>query len=150
MQNIFNAEDVNEIISRIEKLTSDSKPLWGTMSVAQMLAHCCVPYEITYENIHPKPGPFKKFILKTFIKSSVVGDKPYKRNSRTAPEFLIDDEKEFEKEKERLIAYLRKTLDLGPDHFNNRDYPNFGKLNTPEWNMLFYKHLNHHLEQFNV
>lgn len=39
MGSLFNAEDNNSIRKRINKLTPDSKPLWGKMNVSQMLAH---------------------------------------------------------------------------------------------------------------
>ena len=83
-------------------------------------------------------------------KSFVVGEKPYKKNSRTAPEFLIIDDKDFDKEKNRLINYLSKTQELGEVHFNNKEYRSFGPLTVIEWNNMFYKHLDHHLKQFGV
>jgi len=42
------------------------------MSVSQMLAHCNVAYEMTYENKHPKPGFFAKLMIKLFAKELVV------------------------------------------------------------------------------
>lgn len=99
IKNIFDKPVVDEVINRINNLTTDSKPLWGKMSVSQMLAHCCVTYEFIYENKHPVPGTFKKILLKLFVKNTVVSDKPYKRNNPTAPEFLIRDNKNFETEK---------------------------------------------------
>lgn len=150
MKSIFDPKDVQDTIARINALKPDSRPQWGKMSVDQMLAHCNAIYEVAHENIHPRPGFIKKFLLKIFVKPMVVGPRPYPRNSRTAPEFLIKDKREFDKEKDRLIAYLKKTEELGSEYFNNRDYPNFGKLKTNEWNVLFYKHLDHHLTQFGV
>ena len=57
------------------------------MSVDQMMAHCNVIYEMVYENNHPKPNIFTRFMLRLFVKNAVVSDKPYKKNSRTAPQF---------------------------------------------------------------
>ncbi len=46
------------------------------MTVDQMLAHCCITYEMVYEpEKHKKPGSIAKFILKTFVKPKVVGEK---------------------------------------------------------------------------
>ncbi|RZJ66435.1 MAG: hypothetical protein EOO47_25375, partial [Flavobacterium sp.] len=80
----------------------------------------------------------------------VVGEKPYKKNLHTAPSFLIADEREFEKEKTRLINYLNKTQQLGEVHFDGKESLSFGKLNKTQWNNMFYKHLDHHLSQFGV
>ena len=73
-----------------------------------------------------------------------------KKNSRTAPAFLIANERDFEIEKKRLIDHLTKTQELGEDYFDNKESHSFGPLTKTEWNNLFYKHLNHHLEQFGV
>ena len=150
MKNIFEQQTAKEVIDRINKLTPSSKPQWGKMTVDQMLAHCNVTYEMAYENKHPKPGAFKRFLLRSFVKNIVVNEKPYKKNSPTAPEFKIVDQKNFEAEKSRLINYVNKTTELGPSYFDNRESHSFGKLSTIEWNNMFYKHLDHHLTQFGV
>ncbi len=150
MKNIFSTQDSEQYIDRINQLRPDTQPQWGKMSVAQMLAHCNVTYEMMYEDKHPKPGMFLRFILKTFVKSGVVNEKPYPKSSRTAPQFLISDERDFEKEKSRLIAYIRKTQQLGAAHFEGRESHSFGALTSTEWNNLCAKHLEHHLGQFGV
>ena len=120
------------------------------MNVAQMSAHCNVTYEMVYENKHPKPKGFMKFILKALIKPSVVSEKPYKNNGQTAPAFVITNERVFENEKKRLIDFINKTKQLGEANFEGKESHSFGVLNKTEWNNLFYKHLNHHLSQFGV
>lgn len=150
MKNIFDTEVTNDIITRINQLSSESQPLWGKMSVAQMLAHCCVTYEYIYDNKYAKPNGFKKFILKLLVKPIVVGEKEYKKSSQTAPDFIITDKRDFEKEKHRLIDYIHKTQQLGAAHFNGKESHSFGTLTSQEWNNMFYKHLDHHLKQFGV
>ncbi len=150
MKNIFQTETTDELIERINKLTPDSPALWGKMNVAQMLAHCCVSYEMVYDNIHKAPNGFLKLIIKWFVKESVVNDKPYKKNGQTAPAFIITTTKDFEKEKARLIAYIEKTKDLGESFFDQKESLSFGRLTVTQWNNMFYKHLDHHLSQFGV
>jgi hypothetical protein len=150
MKNVFKKEDSLEIINRINKLTPSTQALWGKMNVGQMLAHCNVTYEFIYTDKHPKPNPFMKLILKLLVKKLVVSDKTYKKNSQTAPAFIITSEKEFESEKSRLIDYIAKTQELGESHFDGKESHSFGVLNKKEWNNMFYKHLDHHLSQFGV
>ncbi len=150
MKNIFDKTVSEEVIGRINLLNHSSKPKWGKMTVDQMLAHCNVAYELVYDNKHPKPKGFKKWLLKTFVKNIVVSEKPYKKNSRTAPEFLITSQKDFQTEKDRLNGYIAKTRELGIDNFDNKESNSFGKLTKTEWNNMFYKHLDHHLKQFGV
>jgi hypothetical protein len=149
-KNIFLLSDVNEVITRIQQLNPDTQPLWGKMAVAQMVAHCNVTYEMVYDNIHPKPNSILKFILKLFIKKTVVNDEPYKHNSSTAPQFIVKDSKDFEKERLRLVNYIYKTQELGEDYFDGKESLSFGALTKSEWNNMFYKHLDHHLRQFGM
>ena len=76
IKNIFDCATTNEEIDLINKLTSINKPLWGTMSVAKMLAHCNVTYEMVYTDKHAKPNPIIQFILKLLVKNKVVGEQP--------------------------------------------------------------------------
>ena len=149
-KNLFDKKESQEAIERINKLTPETQHRWGKMDVAQMLAHCNVAYELVYTDKHPKPKGFKKFMIKLFAKNIVVGPKPYKKNIRTAPAFLIADERDFSIEKKRLVDYIKKTQELGEQHFDGRDSHAFGKLSIKEWNTLFSKHLDHHLQQFGV
>jgi hypothetical protein len=150
MKDIFDPSVTEGLIHRIRALTPDTRPEWGKMNVAQMLAHCSVAYEMVYEDRHPRPNPVLRILLKTFVKRGVVNEKPYPRNSPTAPAFKVSQEQDFERERDRLIAYLERTRDLGPDHFDGRESLSFGPLSRQEWNNLFYKHLDHHLTQFGV
>ncbi|MFN8361296.1 MAG: DUF1569 domain-containing protein [Candidatus Kapaibacterium sp.] len=150
MNSIFTVSESQKVIQRIEQLTPTTTALWGKMSVAQMLAHCNVTYEMIYENIHPKPNFLLKLLLKMFVKNAVVTEKPYKKSSQTAPAFLIKDDKNFEAEKKRLIDYITRTQQLGESHFDNKESHSFGRLTKNEWNNMLYKHLDHHLHQFGV
>ncbi len=149
-KNLFDEKEAQSTIGRINALTPETQPKWGKMNVSEMLAHCNVAYELIYTDKHPKPKGLQKFLIKLFAKKIVVGPKPYKKNLRTSPVFLITDERNFETEKKRLIAHIEKTQKLGPAHFNNKESHAFGALTDTEWNTLFSKHLDHHLKQFGV
>lgn len=150
MKNLFEAQETKDAIARIENLTASTAPQWGKMNAAQMLAHVNVAYDMAHTDQYPKAGGFKKFMLKMFVKGAVVGPKPYAKNSRTAPEFIISDSRDFNAEKTKLVNYLQKTQELGESHFHNKESNSFGPLTGKEWNVLFAKHLDHHLTQFGV
>lgn len=149
--NLFDKSGVENTLQRLEKLTPDTTPEWGKMSAPQMLAHLNVAYEMSYEEPpHKKPGAIARFLLKTVVKNSVVSERPYKKNSKTAPAFVIQDDRDFAKEKERLISYLKKTQQLGAQHFDGKESMSFGSLTKTEWNNMFSKHIDHHFRQFGV
>jgi hypothetical protein len=150
LPNIFTKEVSEQLISRIGQLNPERVPLWGKMDVAQMLAHCNVTYELIYEDKHPKPNALVRFILRSFVRKTVCSETPYKHHSQTAPAFLVKGSRDFEKEKNRLIEHIRTTRDLGAAHFDHKLSHSFGALTIEEWNNMFYKHLDHHLQQFGV
>lgn len=150
MKNVFNPTDVLALIFRINKLTTDSKPLWGKMTVAQMLAHVNVSYEMVFTDKHRRPNAFMRMLLKLLVKGKVVGPLPYEHDTPTAPAFLIKNDRDFEIEKTRLLSHLNQTMQLGEAYFHNKESHSFGRLTADEWNVMFYKHLDHHLSQFEV
>ncbi len=150
LPNYFSKEVSEKLIQRINSLNPSTTPVWGTMQVSQMLAHCNVTYDMLFTDKYPSPNFFVKALLKLFVKPTVVGEKPYKKQSQTAPAFLIKDERNFEIEKQKLLANISKTVDLGESHFEGKASNSFGNLSSKEWNNLLYKHLDHHLSQFGV
>jgi len=150
LPNIYSQSVAQELINRINKLTPQTQPKWGTMDVSKMLAHCCVTYEYIFEERNDKPNFLMKLMLKAFVKNAVVSETPYKHNERTGPAFIIADAKDFEKEKARLITYINKVVEKGESFFNGKKSVSFDELTPAEWNNMMYKHLNHHLTQFGV
>lgn len=151
IKNILIIPVANEMISRINCLEPGTTPVWGKMSADQMLAHCNVPYAYTfYPERFKRPGTIARFLLRIFVKNVVTGNRPYKKSSRTAPEFTSNGSRDFEKEKELLIENIKKCGELGASFFEGKENFSFGKMTAKEWKTLFYKHLDHHLTQFNV
>lgn len=154
MHNIFDRSVCDAHIARIQKLTADTRPQWGRMNAAQMLAHVSKAYEMVcdpnYAATHKRPNGLVRFLLKSFLKPIVVGPKPYKQNSGTAPDFVVKDQRDLEVERKRLIGYIDHVQRLGAQHFDGKDNHSFGVMTAQEWNNLFAKHLDHHLRQFGV
>ena len=150
MKNVFDPAVTAELTDRINRLTPSTAPRWGKMSVDQMLAHCNVTYDMLYTDRYPRPGAIRRFLLRTFVKQGVVGPKPWRKNLPTAPQFRMVGKKSFEAERRRLVEYLLRVEREGERAFEGRESMSFGSLTADEWNMMFYKHLDHHLTQFGV
>jgi hypothetical protein len=148
--NTFDPKTTETVLSRLEKLNHTTAPQWGKMNSAQMLAHLNVPYDIDNGKKQTKISGFGKLMLKLFVKNIVVGEKPYIKNSRTSPDFIIADERDFEKEKALFIANVKETEAKGASHYEGRESSAFGKLTARQWSIQFYKHLDHHFTQFGV
>ena len=151
MQNVFDAKDAQEYINRINNLTPETQRKWGKMSVDQVLAHLNVAYDLTFTpEKFPKPSFIAKYLLSRFVKPKITNEIPYKQSLPTSPAFIIADERNFEEEKAKLIGNIQRVQQLGREAFEGKENINFGKMAAQDWNNMFAKHLNHHLEQFGV
>lgn len=148
--NIYNPSEAEKIISRLDQLSPITQRRWGKMNVSQMLAHCCVSYEQAFGENTLAPNMMMRIIMKTFFKGTMTNEVPYKPNLPTAPAFVIVDQRDFQKERNRLSGYIRKMAALGESYFDGKHQLTLGKLNAKEWNNLMYKHIDHHLRQFGV
>jgi len=148
MKNIFNKTDGNEILERIEKLTPESKALWGTMNVSQMMAHCARAAQMPTGEIVPKRVGFPISLIGSLLKSKILKSPSFRKNSPTAPEIKITDPRDFEKEKSNFKAAVKKLVDSGESIAKAPQHPFFGKMSPEEWGRINYLHADHHLSQF--
>jgi hypothetical protein len=149
MKNLFQPEVIEEIKERIEHLKPSSERQWGKMEVAQMLAHCSASMEVAVGEKHP-PRMFVGRIFGPFVKSVFSNDKPLRKNTPTDKSFLVIDQRNFQKEKSRLLELIDKFASGGAEKVTKHPHSFFGKLTPTEWSTGMYKHLDHHLRQFGV
>ena len=150
MKTLYDPDDTAEIQQRLAALTSDRQPLWGRMNVGQAMAHCVVGLEsATGERVIPRQMIGR--LLGRLVKPLAIGDdKPLKRNSPTAPDFRIAGNRDFEVERARLAALIDRFAAAGPGGCTTHPHAFFGPMTPQEWAVLNYKHLDHHLRQFNA
>jgi hypothetical protein len=145
---IFDSNTNEILIHRIDALTPQSQRLWGTMTVAQVLKHLAVPYNDLINNKERKPK--MRLLGRLIFKPIMTGEKPYKKNSPTAKQFIITDEPDFEQVKKELKEKMLEIHGRGPDYFEGKEHFFLGRLKSREWSNMLYKHLDHHLRQFGV
>ena len=147
VKNLFDPVVKQDIIVRINKLTPESKPLWGKMNVSQMLAHLQVPIGVADGTQKLKRTLFGR-IVGPMVKSIIYNDKPFKRSLPTDPSFVMfGSEKDFETEKQKLLVMVNNFTETA---IVNETHVFFGKLTKEQWSKGTWKHLDHHLTQFGV
>ncbi|CAN5893817.1 hypothetical protein BH11BAC4_BH11BAC4_05250 [soil metagenome] len=149
MQNLFDASAYNRIAERMNKLSADSKAVWGKMNVAQMLAHCKGPFKVALSE-KKMPRMFLGILIGWVIKPKLYNDTPYKEGLPTSPDFIIKDERDFNKEKQGLMELMNAFRKAGPTGITKFAHPMFGKFTPEQWGKSLYKHIDHHLRQFGV
>ncbi|GAA3565165.1 DUF1569 domain-containing protein [Snuella lapsa] len=149
MKSLYETQVHQDILSRIEALTENSQPLWGKMNVAQMLAHCLGPLNVTLGKQNLKKPNFIMKILFSFYKASLYNDKPWKHNLPTSREYRIVDKRNFLEEKNKLIELINAFY-AKKDDPNWPSHPICGDFTHEQRGQMQYKHLDHHLRQFGV
>ncbi|MBE7174414.1 MAG: DUF1569 domain-containing protein [Williamsia sp.] len=146
MKTITDQATRDELIQRIRALTETSVPLWGKMTVSQMMKHCSQWDEMA----QGKKKYRQSFIGKLFGKMALrnmMNDKPLKRNMPTVPSFKIKNKPDFATEKQKWIRLMDDYQNLSGDGFM---HPFFGALTREDTGRMVYKHCDHHLQQFGV
>jgi hypothetical protein len=136
-------------IQRVQNLSSESKPLWGTMNAAQMLTHCKIVLQSALGEVQLKRVWIGLLIGQRF-KKIILGATGFGKNIPTLKEAKIKDEHVFEVEQQNVIKLLERFASGGEQILRTRVHPFFGKMSPEEWDVFEAKHLDHHLRQFGV
>lgn len=149
MKSLFDTETYEEITTRMQKLGPATPRLWGKMDVSQMLAHCKAAFMVPLSE-KKLPRSIIGLLVGWAVKKKLYNDDPWRKNLPTAPNFIIRDERDFEKEKQELVGLIDKFYQLGPTKVGLHPHPMFGSYTSAQWGQSMYKHLDHHLRQFGV
>ena len=151
MKNLFDPMVANQVKTRLAKLEPQTERLWGTMTAAQMLAHCSLSMQWAVGERVPEKGPLPARLIGQLIKPMVFrNEEPLRKNSPTSKSLIVADERELDKERDRLSALIDKFAAGGPAACTRNPHSFFGKMTPEQWAILMYKHLDHHLRQFGV
>lgn len=149
--NLLEKENREEIINRINQLTSENQAAWGKMNVNQMVCHVTDQLRISLGEKETGSGK-APFLGRTLIKFLVLNVISIPKNVPTSPKVdQVDGDgtppTDFEADRKTLLAYIEKFVSQ-PEDFAWTPHFKFGALNKKEWAILAHKHLHHHLKQF--
>lgn len=147
MPTLFDDATHQQIISRIESLRVDSPRQWGKMSSAQMLEHASRALEMAI-GTKPRQQAMLGKLIGWIFRKDFLGEKPFPKNSPTAPDFIIPNEPNFSDVRERAKSLVKQFHELGERGCDGHIHGFFGPLTGTEWGETQYKHLDHHLRQF--
>ncbi len=147
MRNLFDSADRQSILERLARLQPGATRQWGKMGAAQMLAHCSIALEAATGDKPRKQALIGK-LLARFVKSSLLGERDFGKDSPTEPTFIVTGDKDFEAERQRLTTLVDRFSELGPEKAAAQVHSFLGRLTGEEWAVMMYKHIDHHLRQF--
>lgn len=143
-----------ELLPAINALNENATAAWGKMNAWQMIEHLTQLLDVSSGRLHfdvltpaEQLPAYKAFLL---------SDKLFRENTK-APQNIIGNEPStvicasFGEAKEKLATALTNFFDYFSVHSNPAtNHPSFGTLHYDEWIQLHYKHVLHHLRQFQL
>ncbi len=147
----FIEANIETILPILDKLTADTKPLWGSMSAQRMVEHLTDTVKIaTGENPQKLEIDEEKIPrMLAFLDS----DKPMAQNIEV-PFAKLGTElrhEELELAIDELVDTLLHFEELYEDNPSLAEvHPFYGPLNYEQWTRLNAKHLTHHFTQFGL
>jgi hypothetical protein len=148
MPSLWNNEDHAAIVARINRLTPQHQRTWGKMATSQVLAHLADGLRMALGDIPTKPlGGFLSTALGRYL---VIHKLPWpKGKAQAPPEAFTTSPCSWEEDRAALLQLVERFAaaqgkPLAPHSAN------FGVMKPHDWDVLMYRHLDHHLTQFGV
>ncbi|MDO3625380.1 DUF1569 domain-containing protein [Mucilaginibacter sp. BT774] len=147
MKTIFDRTTRDVLINRINSLNENSMPQWGKMNVYQMIKHCTLWEEMVSGELKCKRALIGRVFGKMALKSLVKDESPLRRSTPTSPELIVTETSgDIIAQKAKWIALIEKNAQPSNTGFI---HPFFGQMTREQVGHLAYKHIDHHLRQFN-
>jgi Protein of unknown function (DUF1569) len=146
MKTIFDQATREALIKRVNTLSDNSTAQWGKMNCYQMIKHCRMWEEMIQGQKSYKQVFIGRLFGKMVLKSVLKDESPLRRSSPTHPEFRVKESGDVLSERAKWIAAIEEYANFSNPGFV---HPFFGKMNQEQIGYLVYKHIDHHLRQFN-
>jgi hypothetical protein len=146
-KSLSNTHARQELLDRLERLTPEATPRWGTMTAPQMLAHLADwmlmakgELKVALRNRPQRYPPLKQLLIYWL---------PFPKGIQTSPELIGRTPLEWASERAAVRRHVQSFENLNqkatwPEH------PVFGKMTPKEWSVFAYRHMDHHLRQFGM
>lgn len=132
---------------RLARLTPVDAPQWGSFTAPRMLAHVNDGMRMALGElaVAAKPGPLRLVPVKIIV----IRWLPFPKNVPTAPELLSRPPADWSAET-AVFDQLIERVAVKPLDERWPEHALFGRLSGPDWSLLQWRHIDHHLGQFRV
>jgi hypothetical protein len=147
MKTIFDKTTMSDLIIRINALNENDTAVWGKMNAYQMVKHCRLWEEMMQSKVNMKRAFIGRIFGRIALKTVLGNANPLRQSTPTIPSLIIKENAgDFQVEKKLWISTIEKYLNFNNDNFQ---HVFFGKLTKEQIGQMVYKHIDHHLRQFN-
>lgn len=144
---VFDPEARASLISRMEGLPADRKPLWGKMNAPRMLCHVSDAVRVALGDI-TVTSKGKSAFANPLVRFLAIYVLPWPKGKMdTAVEMLTSSPTDRDADLASFRALLDRIGARGPGG-SWPAHPLFGRMSGKTWGDLTYRHLDYHLRQF--
>jgi hypothetical protein len=148
MRSVRDPQARQALIARVRQLSHDQRRLWGRMEVGQMVAHVSDQLRMAVGGVEVQAarGPFRFAPMRYLI----VHLLPWpKGKAKAPPEAFTTSPTELAEDIRTLVELIERFAATPPEQLKPL-HPWFGRMTSQDWDVLSYRHLDHHLRQFGV
>ncbi|MEQ8330402.1 MAG: DUF1569 domain-containing protein [Longimicrobiales bacterium] len=148
MRSVRDPQARQALIARVRQLSPDRQRRWGRMEVGQMVAHVSdqLRMAVGEVGIQAVRGPFRFRPMRYLI----VHLLPWpKGRAKAPPEAFTTSPTTLDADCRTLVALIERFAATPPEQLAPL-HPLFGRMTSRDWDVLSYRHLDHHLRQFGV
>ena len=153
MKSLASEQDRKGLEKRINDLQNVPKNFWHSMSGHQIVVHLADVIRVGLGEKNAKPAGLLRFIFSLpiigWLTTQVI---PWVPGIPAQPEFMERTGgtklTNFEEDKQKLIDLMQRMGELKSGTLNKPDHPVFARLTITQWQRLMWKHIDHHLWQF--
>jgi len=134
---------------RVASLNTTQERQWGTMSLAQMLAHLRIVFEISLEERETKDESRAWLMPFLWLLMFRIWTNWPKGRIQASTQFLNDNADDVEFERQHLLDAMRRFVDRAdadPDRIVLE--PMLGRISLKKWQRVHGIHTDYHLRQF--
>jgi hypothetical protein len=148
MKSLQNGPDRLGVIRRLDRLAPDAQPHWGRLTAERMICHAGDALRMAHGDLATRP-PRRRAFTRFPLKHLFLFVLPMPRNLPTVRELKSTAPSTFEQDRQACADLVRR-FSSTPSSGKGPSHPLFGVLTWPQWGVLQWRHLDHHLRQFGV
>ena len=147
----FDSATLPDFERRVAAIASTESRQWGTMSLAQMLAHLRLGFEISLEERETKDESRAWLLPVVWMLMFRVFTRWPKGVIKASSQFLDDSAEDIEAERTQLLESMHRFVERSasePDRIVLE--PMLGRISLKKWQRLHGVHTDYHLRQFDA
>jgi hypothetical protein len=136
-----------DIIARLGRLTPDSPRVWGKMDFTQLLPHLAAALQLALGE-RKIEGKSVTGLKAAVFRQLAIHHLPWPQGKIQSPGGTFNNPTDgWERDRERVITLIERFAVTPPAQLASA-HPPFGRMRANDWDVLQYRHLDHHLRQF--